>query len=103
MALSKFGRGRRRRPSLQVVSHSLDGTPRHVTAWTVDGVQRLVVEFWTIREWEEMAEAERPEGAGFLPGIGFIVLRTASAEEWEDANEHHREQLERHRAMRGQQ
>jgi hypothetical protein len=101
MALSKFGRGRRRRPSLRVVSHSLGGTPRHVTAWTVDGVQRFVNEFWTLAEWEALTEAERPEGAAFLPGVGYLILRIASAEEWEDANEHHKEELERYWSMRG--
>ncbi len=75
----------RRRPRLRVVGGQ--ARPRHQVSFSVDGTDpKLAVEFWSEREWEALADHERPEPdtTVWLPAVGFFHVRGVTQAESEE-------------------
>ena len=64
----------RRKPKLRLVGSARE-SERHATIFTVVGV-RHVVEVWSYQEYDALEDWERPADASYLPGLGYIVIRT---------------------------
>jgi hypothetical protein len=64
-----------RKPRLRIVGAEHDAI-RHAGIMTLAGSD-WVVEAWTTREFDALAECERPEqgSAILLPGLGFVAVR----------------------------
>lgn len=71
----------RKRPKLKVVGAARSHV-QHATIWTIHSVNQLI-EVWSYAEWSGLESWERPDPATEIPGIGFMSMRTATADDVE--------------------